>query len=90
MKTDKKIRRLKYLIHKYQEYLRKKQPKIINNSKETRDNKDIHVGGGGSNRNKIRYPSKKRNKKTWSNFYKLFPSAAEKDHWDGKTSNKMK
>ena len=58
--------------------------------KETRDNKDVHVGSGGSNANKIRYPSKKRSRKIWSNFYKLFPITAEKDHWDGKTSNKMK
>lgn len=58
--------------------------------KEGRDNKDIHVGSSGSNRNKIRYPSKKRSIKTWKKFYKLFPWAAIEDGWNGKTSNKMK
>ena len=58
--------------------------------KEGRDNKDVHVGGGGSNRCMIRYPSKKRSIKTWKKFYKLFPWAAERDGWDGKTSNRMK
>ena len=58
--------------------------------KEGRDNKDIPVGGGGSNRCMIRYPSKKRNLYTWKKFYKLFPYAAERDEWDGKTSKKMK
>ncbi len=36
------------------------------------DNKDTTVGGGGSNRNKIRYPKKCR-KTAWKRFYKLFP-----------------
>jgi hypothetical protein len=58
--------------------------------KEGRDNKDIHVGSGGSNCNKIRYPSKKRSIKTWKKFYKLFPSAAIEDGFDGKTSKRMK
>ncbi len=65
---------------------------IMNGSplKEGRDNKNVHVGSGGSNRNKIRYPSKKRSIKTWKKFYKLFPWAAIEDKWDGKTSTKMK
>jgi hypothetical protein len=59
--------------------------------KETRDNKQVHVGGGcPSSYPTYRYPSKKRNKKTWSNFYKLFPDLALRDGWDGKTSSKMK
>lgn len=58
--------------------------------KEGRDNKNVHVGGGGSNRNKVRYPSKKRSLSTWKKFYKLFPRNAEEDGWDGKTSNRMK
>lgn len=37
-----------------------------------RDNKDVKVGSGGSNRNKIRYPKKCR-KTAWKRFYKLFP-----------------
>lgn len=57
---------------------------------EGRDNKDVHVGGGGSNRNKIRYPSKKRSLRTWKKFYKLFPYAAMADGFDGKTSKRMK
>lgn len=60
--------------------------------KEGRDNKGVYVGGGngGYRGNTVRYPKKKRSKKTWSNFYKLFPSLAEKDGWDGKTSKRMK
>lgn len=58
--------------------------------KETRDNKDVHVGGGGSNNCKVRYPSKKRSRRTWSNFYKLFPGHAERDNWNGKISDRMK
>jgi hypothetical protein len=57
---------------------------------ETRDNKDIHVGGGGSNQKKVRYPSKKRSLYTWKKFYKLFPILAERDNFNGKTSDKMK
>lgn len=40
-----------------------------------RDNKKTYIGGGGSNRNMIRYPSLKRSKSTWRKFYALFPSA---------------
>jgi hypothetical protein len=62
------------------------QAKIVH-----RDNKDIINGTGcGGNRNPIRYPSKKRSRQTWGNFYKLFPRLAEKDNWDGKKSDKMK
>ena len=57
---------------------------------EGRDNKGVYVGGGGSNMNKVRYPKKNRNRRTWAAFYKLFPRLAEVDNWDGKTSNKMK
>ena len=56
-----------------------------------RDNKDTYNTKAKcyrSNRNKVRYPSKKRNKKTWSNFYKLFPSLAVCDNWDGNKSDK--
>lgn len=55
-----------------------------------RDNKDIHIGNGGSGSNKVRYPSKKRPLSTWRRFYKLFPYYAERDNFDGKTSDKMK
>lgn len=58
--------------------------------KEGRDNKDVQVGSGGSNRSKIRYPSKKRSVKTWKKFYKLFPMLAIEDGFDGKTSKRMK
>lgn len=57
---------------------------------DKRDNKDLRVGTGGSNKNKVRYPSKKRSIKTWKKFYKLFPELAEKDQFDGKSSLKMK
>ena len=39
------------------------------------DNKKTYVGGGGDNRNRIRYPSLKRSKTTWRRFYALFPNA---------------
>jgi hypothetical protein len=58
--------------------------------KEGRDNKDVHVGGGGSNRTMVRYPSKKRSIRTWKKFYNLFPYYAVLDGWDGKTSKRMK
>lgn len=56
--------------------------------KEGRDNKGTYVGGGGSNRNKIRYPKKNRSKKVWAMFYKMFPWAAERDNWDGEKSDR--
>lgn len=64
----------------------KKKPKI-----ERKDNKKvINWGSGSPGHSTIRYPSKKRSRQTWKNFYKLFPHLAERDNWDGKTSNKMK
>jgi hypothetical protein len=57
---------------------------------EGRDNKGVYVGSGGGNKNKVRYPSKKRSKATWAKFYAMFPYYAEKDNWDGKTSDRMK
>ncbi len=56
--------------------------------KETRDNKGVYIGGGGSNRNKIRYPKKNRSVATWRKFYAMFPWAAEEDNWDGKKSSR--
>lgn len=58
--------------------------------KEGRDNKGVYVGSGGSNCNKVRYPSKKRSVRVWKKFYAMFPYYAEKDNFDGKTSDKMK
>lgn len=55
-----------------------------------RDNKGIIVGSGGSNRNKIRYPSTKRSKRTWKIFYQMFPHLAVSDNWNGETSNRYK
>jgi hypothetical protein len=54
-----------------------------------RDNKGVYVGGGGSNRNKVRYPSKKRSKRVWKTFYKMFPYYAERDGWDGTKSSRV-
>jgi|AntRauMFilla1563_2_1112583.scaffolds.fasta_scaffold03798_5 hypothetical protein len=73
----------KKLSQKNNEFLTQR-PKL-----EGRDNKAVHVGSGGSHSNKIRYPKKNRSRKTWSNFYKLFPNQAIADGWDGKTSKKM-
>lgn len=58
--------------------------------KEGRDNKGVYVGNGGSNANKVRYPSKKRSKRTWKIFYEMFPYYAQRDGWDGETSKRMK
>lgn len=55
-----------------------------------KDNDGIYVGNGGSNRNSVRYPSKKRSKKVWAKFYNMFPWYAERDNWDGQTSDRMK
>lgn len=62
----------------------------LNTIKETRDNKGVYIGNGGSNINKVRYPKKNRSKKTWKIFYKMFPNKAEKDEWNGQTSKRMK
>ena len=63
-----------------------------NNAKETRDNKGVYVGSGNGEHqyavNKIRYPRKTRSKRVWSIFYKMFPSFAEKDGWDGEKSSR--
>ena len=56
--------------------------------KEGRDNKGVYVGSGGSNRNKVRYPSAKRSKRVWKIFYSMFPYYAEKDGWDGHKSSR--
>ena len=58
--------------------------------RERKDNKHMCVGSNGGNKNKVRYPSKKRSRATWKRFYELFPRLAEEDNWDGKTSDKMK
>lgn len=55
-----------------------------------RDNKGIYIGGSGYNKNKVRYPSKKRSLKTWRMFYNMFPYCAKMDNWNGKISDKMK
>ena len=57
---------------------------------EGRDNKGVYVGGGGYNKNMVRYPSKKRSKRVWKIFYEMFPYYAKRDGWDGETSNRMK
>lgn len=62
--------------------------KRLNNLKETRDNKGVHVGSGGSNYNDVRYPKKNRSKKVWDTFYKMFPYYAEKDGYKFKKGNK--
>ena len=55
--------------------IRAKYPTFFYNEKKGRDNKDYYNTSGNpcSGGYKIRVPSLKRNKKTWNNFYKLFP-----------------
>lgn len=56
-----------------------------------RDNKQTYNGSGNNSRYPThRYPKKNRNRKTWANFYALFPYLAQKDGWDRKTSKRMK
>ncbi|MCK9416747.1 hypothetical protein M0Q97_08840 [Candidatus Dojkabacteria bacterium] len=84
----------KELCNIYREELVKKEncnkTLKINNLKETRDNKGVYIGGGGFNVNMVRYPKKKRSFKVWKIFYSMFPDKAEKDNFDGKTSDRMK
>lgn len=40
---------------------------------DRRDNKELRVGSGGSNRINVRFPRKTAGKATWKKFYKLFP-----------------
>lgn len=56
--------------------------------KEGRDNKGVYVGNGGSNGNKVRYPSQKRSKRVWKIFYSMFPYYAQRDGWDGEKSSR--
>ena len=55
--------------------IRPKYPTFFRDEKKGRDNKDYYNTRGNlcSGGYKIRVPSLKRNKKTWNNFYKLFP-----------------
>lgn len=58
-----------------------------------RDNKDgLNLGSGFTDEYSAtaRYPKKIRSLKVWKNFYSLFPRLAEKDNFDGNTSDKMK
>jgi hypothetical protein len=73
----------KFEHHKYNRQLR-----LIH-----RDNKKgLNLGGGFTDEYSAtaRYPKKTRSLKVWRNFYALFPRLAEKDNFNGKTSNKMK
>jgi hypothetical protein len=62
---------------------------------ETRDNKKTHNFRGSNsskyskNACKHRYPSKNRSRRTWKNFYALFPHLAKRDNWNGITSDRM-
>ena len=59
---------------------------------ERRDNRKEKVKNGGDNRyhhTNARYPSKKRSKKQWKNFYNLFPELAKRDNWDSDKSDRM-
>lgn len=82
------------VLSKWYEIRKKKNLQEIEMSKtpikEGRDNKDVKVGSGGSSGNSIRYPSKKRSKRVWKNFYKLFPWLAIKDEWNGEKSKRTK
>jgi hypothetical protein len=61
-------------------------------TKEGRDNKGVFVGSGSRHydQNTVRYPSKKRSKRTWKIFYEMFPYYAKRDGWDGNKSKKCK
>lgn len=74
----------------YKKFLNTNKQLRVNNLKETRDNKGVYVGSGGSNKNSVRYPKKNRSKKVWKIFYKMFPYRANIDGFDGETSSRMK
>lgn len=85
-------------VNKIQDECYKIRKEIIdelNNNKslgERRDNRKSKVINGGDNRyehKNARYPSKKRSKKQWTNFYNLFPKLAERDGWDGEKSKRF-
>jgi hypothetical protein len=82
------------LLQRWRQSMRERKEQIENFKKkpipEGRDNKGVYVGGGGHNKNMVRYPSKKRSKRVWKIFYEMFPYYANRDGWDGETSNRMK
>lgn len=48
---------------------------------QRRDNKDVRVGSGGSNRSSVRFPREAR-KTAWKRFWKLFPGLDGCRNWD--------
>jgi hypothetical protein len=86
LSDDELLKRWKGMIHMRKEQMVDYQNKPI---KEGRDNKGVYVGSGGYNKNMVRYPSKKRSKRTWRIFYEMFPKFAKLDGWDGNKSNKF-
>lgn len=80
-------------IYLKQKHIKKETSKLLKHITPVvrRDNKGVYIGSGTSESfPTYRYPSKKRSLKTWKTFYEMFPTLAERDNWDGKTSNKMK
>jgi hypothetical protein len=64
---------------------------ITDHKPSGKDNNGAYIGNRLSfNKNKIRYPSKKRSRQVWKRFYELFPYQAILDGWDGKTSKRFK
>ena len=61
---------------------------VIANNIRIYNREDNFNYGSGYSGNVVRYPSKKRSKATWRNFYRLFPYLAEKDGWDGNKSSR--
>jgi hypothetical protein len=61
-----------FWVKTYKEYNKNKIDYTTSPKIERKDNKYVMVGSGRSNKNTIRYPSKKR-KTAWKRFYKLFP-----------------
>ena len=71
------------------------KPKYFKRCHRGRDNKDYYNSDGwlDGNRWATRLPSLKANKKTWENFYKLFPKIKERltnpDNYDKEDPNRL-
>ena len=85
-----------YKLH--YEYFRNKieydseiEKRSIGETKDNRKSFNFHGGFGHSSKpygtTTYRYPRKSRSKRTWKNFYTLFPHLAKIDKWDGNNFN---
>jgi hypothetical protein len=79
---DEELKKMWLEVLKDKDELSKKY--TLKPQKEGRDNKGVYVGSGrgGYRGNTVRLPSKKRSKRTWNIFYKMFPHLDQRDKLD--------